>query len=126
MEGTTLVKTYEKMRAYGLLTIYENAYYSIHFIYGGDLPEKGKEKEFHYDPWLIRVTAKKKDPNAPKLEIAPGADNRMSYSGISINEPVKYQDIEKFEKKLEVRKETLSEIEKVLKQTYPNISIMSN
>lgn len=124
MEGTKLIKLREKMRPYGFLQVYENDYYTVRVLYAGDLPESGKEGGYQYNPRLLRITADVKDHSIPELMVLPGDGERESYAGIDEHLPVSFDQIENYRTNLLIGKETLEEIDRVVKETYPNINII--
>ena len=124
MEGTKLIKREDRMRAYGLLKVYENDYYIVRVIYAGDLPETGKEDGYKFDPRLLQITTDLKDKSVPDLMILPGDQEKESYAGINEHLPVSFDQIENFRTQLLIGKETLKEIDRVVSEAYPNIKII--
>lgn len=124
MEGTKLVKTQDRMRAYGLLKTYENAYYSVRVIYSGDFPEQGKEDGYKFNPRLMQITVDPKVRSVPDLMILPGDEERESYAGIEEHLPVSFDQIDDYRTQLLIGKETLQEIDRVVNESYPNIKII--
>ena len=125
MEGTKLLLTKEKTKPWGILRMYENDFYIVRVVYAGDLPEKGKEKEFSYDPWLLQVSAEPKKPAIPDLVTSPGGEGkRQPYAAIDELLPLPFDRIEEYRTFLLAGKETLEEIDRVVNEAYPNINVI--
>lgn len=124
LEGTKLVLTKDRMSVFGPMKVFESSYYKVQVVYWGDLPKEGENKEFIYNPREIKVTVTPKSAKAPELEFLPGSKDRKPYAGIEDTLPISFDKIDEYRTKLLVGKETIEEIDRVIRENYPNVCII--
>ncbi len=125
MEGTKLLKVKERMSALGYFRSYENDFYKVSFLYAGDVPEEEEKEGYQYDPFLTMISTRRKNVSLPDLLAEPGDGKiREPYAGLEIWGNIYLQDFDLFSENLQIAKETLWEIDRVMREAYPNLGII--
>ena len=113
----------EKQRAYGLLKIFKNKFYEIMMCYCGDLEED--KKAGLLEKGYLKIEAIPNSSKIPGLMIFPGVLQKEPHACIMTDDAamIEYKDVDDFIIGLTAGKETLKEIDRVIKNEYPDFHL---
>lgn len=126
MEGIKLMFIGEKQTPYGLMKTYESAFYKVQMCYIGDLEQDRASGEI--DKGFLKVDVKPLEKRSLPLTVAPRftkgtrtpiAMIETDYSGVD------YTNIESYIEKMRISKETLNEIDSVIRKEYPDFYLLN-
>ena len=123
MEGTKLEFVREKQRAYGLLKVFKNKFYEIMMCYCGDLEEDRKTGLL--EKGYLKVEAIPNSSKTPGLMILPAVKQKEPRACIKTEDVamIECKDVDDFIIGLTAGKETLKEIDRVIKNEYPDFHL---